>query len=330
MQKPDMPPMRLASEVEDALSGYDAEQRPVVALESTVLSHGLPFPDNLEAMRGMCASLREAGAIPAVIAVAGGQVVIGADENLLQELARAESVGKINLSNMATALARGALGATTVAASLWIAASQGIRVFVTGGIGGRHRPSKRTEHDVSSDLHALSRFPVLTVCAGVKSILDVVGTRETLETLGVPIIGYRADTLPLFISPPGDAPVDERIDRPELIARVARLHWSLGGAGVLATVPCPADVAIPSNIIEKLLAEIENEMPEEIARDGRRATPWLLRAMDERTDGASRAANIALLLNNARVGGQIATHIARAGREADISTDRARAYREPI
>jgi pseudouridine-5'-phosphate glycosidase len=316
-------PIVVAPEVEEALSSYE-RTLPVVALETAVVSHGLPFPDNIRVTQQMMAAVREAGAVPAVIALAGGKIHVGADDDLIQELARAESVRKVNLSNFAPILAAGELGGTTVAATVRVARIMGITVFVTGGIGGRHRPTSATAHDVSADLPALSNTRVLTVCSGVKSILDVAGTREMLETLGVPVIGVGCDTLPLFISPPSVYPVDARADDPKKVAEIARTHWAIGGQGLLATVPCPGDIAIDAERVNALLAEIEAELPEEVARDGRKATPWILRALDERTDGASRAANIALLVNNARVGGAISVAINDLDRHDDVTSERRR------
>jgi len=289
---------------EEARTARD-EGRPLVALESTVIAHGLPHPDNLEVTAAMMAAVREAGATPALIAIDGGRLVVGAGEELLQRLARSVEVTKTNLGNLAVVLGRGGLGATTVAGTLRVAALAGIRVFATGGIGGRHRPLPSSQHDVSSDLEALRIFPCITVSAGVKSILDVAGTREELETRGVPVIGYRTNFMPLFFSPPGHTGLDSRIETPTEAARVARLHWATGGGGLLLTVPCPENLAIPAEELEPLMEEIEHAMPADIAGT-RGATPWVLSRLDQATGGRTRAANKALLVQNARVAAQVA------------------------
>jgi pseudouridylate synthase len=277
-----------------------------VALESTVIAHGLPRPWNLDSARACERAVRESGAEPATVAIVAGTPRVGITDEELVELASREDVAKVSLQNLGAVAARGEWGATTVSATLHLSARAGIRVFATGGIGGVHRGAEMS-FDLSADLLALSRTPVITVCAGAKSILDLPKTLETLETLGVPVVGYGTNELPAFYSRSSGLRVALRADSPEQVADLASAHWALGlSSAVLVTVPCPEEVAIPA-------AEIEAAIDEALlgaATDGIRGsalTPYLLSHVAAATSGRSLKANLALLENNARVAGRIAS-----------------------
>jgi len=287
-----------------------AARRPVVALESTVIAHGLPRPTNLETARLLEADIREAGAMPATIAIADGAAVVGADDALLERLANEPDVRKVSTRDLAPLLARGragGLGATTVAATVEIAAAAGIAVFATGGIGGVHRGAERTL-DVSADLGALARRPVCVVCAGAKLILDLPKTLEVLETLGVPIIGFGTDELPAFYVRSSGLPLVYRVDDAMAAAQIVRAQLERG-AGVLVTVPIPTEAALDR-------AEMEREVDAALAAaeraevSGAALTPFLLGRMSDTTSGRTLAANVALLRNNARVAAAIAQRLA--------------------
>jgi pseudouridylate synthase len=277
----------------------------VVALESTVIAHGLPAPENLTTALGCEAEVRRSGAIPATMAIVAGEPLIGLSEEQLRELAGRGDVVKVNLANMAEVVSRRRWGATTVAASLHLAAGAGIRVFATGGIGGVHRGAEKS-FDLSADLLALSRYPVVTVCAGAKAILDLPRTMEVLETLGVPVIGYGTEELPAFYSRSSGLPVDCRVETAAEVAAIARAHWGLGfTTGILVVAPVPAVDEIPADeigaVIDEALAAAESE-----GVTGKAVTPYLLARIARRTDGRSLRANVSLLRNNAQIAGQIA------------------------
>jgi len=227
--------------VADAL----AAGRPVVALESTVISHGMPYPANIETALSLEAVVRDAGAVPATIAVIDGRIRVGlSDDQLLRLANKQEPVRKLSRRDLAIALAQGGLGATTVAATMIAAAMAGIRVFATGGIGGVHRDGQHT-FDVSADLYELAKTPVVVVCAGAKSILDIGLTLEVLETHGVPVLGYRTDQFPAFYCAASEHPVDARVDTPEEVARICRIKWDMGLAGgVVVANPVPDEHAL--------------------------------------------------------------------------------------
>jgi pseudouridine-5'-phosphate glycosidase len=285
-------------------------RRGVVALESTVIAHGLPRPRNLETARQLEGDVREAGAVPATICLADGLVVVGAADALLARLANDDGVAKISTRDLAPFLARlpaDGLGATTVAATAEIAARAGIEVFATGGIGGVHRGAERTM-DVSADLLALAAHPVVVVCAGAKLVLDLAKTLEQLETLGIPVIGYQTSELPAFYVRSSGLPVPHRVDDPVAAARIARLQFDRG-AGMLVCVPIPAANALPR-------AELEREIDAALAAAenagirGSEVTPYLLARLGDASSGRTLEANIALLRNNARVAAAIATALA--------------------
>jgi pseudouridine-5'-phosphate glycosidase len=288
------------------------QHRAVVALESTVIAHGLPFPHNLETARACETAVRESGAEPATIGIIAGQPTIGLTQDQVQTLASRDDVAKVNLSNLGACLAQNRWGATTVASTLHFAQMAGIKVFATGGIGGVHRRAEMS-FDISADLNALSRYPGITVCAGAKAILDLPKTMEVLETLGVPVIGYQTDELPAFYSRSSGINLDLRADSPEEVAAIAAKHWQLGfPTSVLVVAPISSEAEVPAN-------EINHEIEEALlAADaagisGKAVTPFLLSRIATRTDGRALRANIALLRNNAKIAGEIARALCQSG-----------------
>jgi pseudouridylate synthase len=281
-----------------------------VALESTVIAHGLPAPHNLELARDCEAIVRAAGAEPATIGIVAGQTVIGLDDEQLRAMAARNDVAKVNLSNLAQVLTEAKWGATTVAASLCLAHRAGLRVFATGGIGGVHRGAGES-FDISADLTALARFPLITVCAGAKAILDLPKTMEALETLGVPVVGYQTNELPAFYSRTSGINLDIRADTPAQIATLANTHWELGNTSAILVVnPVPEadEILAPeiADVIEESLAAAQQQ-----SISGKAVTPFLLKRIAENTQGRSLQANLALLKNNARLAAEIACELAR-------------------
>ncbi len=288
--------------------------RAIVALESTVIAHGLPAPHNLETARACEEEVRQAGALPATIGVVAGQPVIGLDEDQLQSIASRNDVAKVNLANLASVVAGKKWGATTVASSLHLANRVGVKVFATGGVGGAHRGASDT-FDISADLAALSRYPMITVCAGAKAILDLPKTMEILETMGVPVIGYRTDELPAFYSRSSGLPLDLRCDEPEQIANVALTHWRMGfTGGLLVVVPLPVEDEVPANELKDAIDEALAAATEQ-GISGKAVTPFLLSRIAAKTAGRALRANIALLKNNARIAGAIAVALANKEKE---------------
>jgi pseudouridine-5'-phosphate glycosidase len=291
----------------DAVNMAVRERRAVVALESTVIAHGLPRPVNIETAREMEAVVREAGAMPATIAVLNGRIYYGLAPGDLERVGTDERIGKASLRDLPMLLARGGSGATTVSATAYLAAQADINVFATGGIGGVHRGWEGTM-DISADLPALAQNSVVTVCAGAKSVLDLPATLEWLETHGVPVLGYRTDYFPAFYSPMTDPPlpVDIRVESAQEVADIFFMRRRLGfQGGVLLCVPIPDDAAIPHAEIEAVTAEALREAETQGVK-GRAVTPFLLQALSKATEGRSLAANRALLLNNARVAAEVA------------------------
>ncbi len=283
--------------------------RPIVALESTVISHGLPFPHNLDLARAMEDEVRSQGAQSATIGVVAGVPTVGMSDAEVMHFAQASGVLKLSRRDIAYAVAMGRDGATTVAATMALAAAAGIHVFATGGIGGVHRGAEET-WDVSGDLTELARTPVLVVCAGAKSILDLPATLEYLETVGVPVLGLRTDEFPAFYSASSGLPIPARVETPEQAAAVWRAHREHGGGGgMLLTVPPPADLALARDEID---GAIERALAKAKAAGvrGQAVTPFLLAAVAEETHGESMRTNIALLRQNARVAAQLARAIA--------------------
>lgn len=284
--------------------------RAVVALESTVIAHGLPAPHNLELARTCERLVHAGGAQPATIGIIAGEPVIGLSEGQVIELASRQDVVKVNLSNLAQTMTSGRWGATTVAATMQLAAHVGIRVFATGGIGGVHRGASDS-FDISADLTALSRFPLIVVCAGAKAILDLPKTLEVLETLGVPVIGFQTDELPAFYSRTSGIRLDLRADDPAEIAAIARTHWELGNSSaVLVTVPIPEDDEVPAAEIAASIDEAIDQAGQQNI-SGKAVTPFLLSRIAERTSGRSLNANLSLLKNNAQLATEIAVSLGK-------------------
>jgi pseudouridine-5'-phosphate glycosidase len=285
----------------------DAGQ-PIVALESTVISHGLPYPQNLELAHAMEAEVRAGGAVPATVGVAAGVPTVGMSSEQIERFAQSSDVLKLSRRDIAYAVALRRDGATTVAATMTLAAQAGVSVFASGGIGGVHRGA-RESWDVSGDLTELARTPVLVVCAGAKAILDLPATLEYLETAGVPVLGLTTDEFPAFYSASSGLPIPARIETVAEAAATWRAHRALGGAGVLLAVPPPPEVALPRGEID---AAIERALARAAAASvrGQAVTPFLLSAVAEETHGESMRTNIALLRQNARVAAQMARELA--------------------
>ncbi|HEY7984308.1 MAG TPA: pseudouridine-5'-phosphate glycosidase [Ktedonobacterales bacterium] len=293
--------LRIAPEVAAAL----AQGRAVVALESTVIAHGLPYPENVAVARAMEAAIRAEGAVPATVAILDGRIRVGLEDAALERLGTATGVRKASRRDIAAALADGALAATTVAGTLVCAALAGVRFFATGGIGGVHRGAQAT-FDISADLPELGRAPVVTVCAGAKLVLDLRLTLEYLETQGVPVLGYQTDELPAFYVRASGLPLTQRADDPRQVAVMARALWSNGlGAGMVVACPIPAEHALPREEIEAAIAAALQAADDQGVR-GAAVTPFLLAHLAQATHGASVAANRALLLNNAALAARFA------------------------
>jgi pseudouridine-5'-phosphate glycosidase len=291
----------VAPEVAEAV----AAGRPVVALETTVVTHGLPPPEGLQAAAAMEKAVRAAGAIPALIGILNGQVRVGLPAEDLQRLCATPDVVKVNPGNLAATAASGRVGATTVAATLAIAHHAGIGVLATGGIGGVHRDVMETG-DVSADLIALARFPVAVVCSGAKSVLDLPRTLEALETFGVPVYGVGTDHFPAFHRRDSGLPLDQRFDRIDDVAAAIRAHRGLGlNTGLVIANPVPEADEMPRELYERALAQAQTDATREGVR-GRAVTPFLLDRMRALTGGRSVATNRALLVDNARVAGELA------------------------
>ena len=298
--------VRIAEQVKRALE----DRAPIVALESTVIAHGLPHPLNLETALASEAVVRQHGAMPATIGIVGGVPTIGLSEDEIRIFAAGQTrdgrvIEKVGLNNLASVTVRGGWGATTVASTLRLAHAANVRVVSTGGIGGVHRGAAQT-FDVSADLIALGNTPVICVCAGAKSILDLPKTREYLETIGVPVLGYGTEEFPAFYSRDSGLPVDARIETPEEAADIAERHWRMGGGNaVLVCVPVPVEFEIPGSDIERASAEAIETADRQGIR-GKTLTPFLLAQLEELTGGNSLAANRALLTSNAGVAARIA------------------------
>ncbi len=276
---------------------------PVVALESTVITHGLPRPQNLQLARDMERAVREESATPATIAFLDGELHIGLNENELERLSNEKETYKVGPRDFATVIVEEACGGTTVAGTMLACKHAGIKVFATGGIGGVHRESS---FDVSADLQALATIPMIVVCAGAKAILDLPATLEYLETMGVPVVGYKTDDFPAFYSRESGLEVSVKIESPEDIVEFAREHWGAGlQSAVLVANPLPAGEAIPKSEMEPLIEQASKEAKEK-GIHGKEVTPFLLQRINELTKGKSMRANLALLLNNARLAAQIA------------------------
>ncbi len=290
--------MIIKSEVRAALE----TNQPVVALESTVIAHGLPRPQNLNTATRLEEIVRGGGAVPATIAMLSGEARVGLENSDLELLAYNDDIRKLSVRDLAIASARGWHGATTVASTMQIAYRADIRVFATGGIGGVHRG---TLPDVSADLPELARTPMIVVCSGAKIVLDLPATREWLETNSVTVVGYECDELPAFYSRASGLPIDVRCDSPDEVVSIYHAQRELGlSSALLVTVPVPLEAEVEAALLESVLTgSLDQAEREKIA--GRDVTPFLLARMAERSEGATLRANIALLENNARIGAQI-------------------------
>lgn len=276
---------------------------PVVALESAVITHGLPRPENFNLARGMEAVVRENGALPATIALFEGKIQVGMTDSEVETLANLDDVHKISLRDFGPAISKAWSGGTTVAATLFAASQVGIRVFATGGIGGVHRGQP---FDISADLQQLGNTPMIVVCAGAKSILDLPATLEVLETQGVPVIGYQTDGFPAFYSRESGLPVDQRVESPEEVVQIALSSWGAGlRSAILLVVPPPEAYALPAEVVESAIQTALEEATT-AGIHGSAITPFLLGRISQLTEGESLSANIALLRHNAKIAAQVA------------------------
>jgi pseudouridylate synthase len=278
-------------------------ERPIVALESTVISHGLPHPRNLDTAQRLEQIVREGGAIPATIAMFDGEIFAGLNHEQLEFLATDDNIRKLSRRDLAIAAAQKQNGATTVATTTLIAHQAGINVFATGGIGGVHRGFSA---DVSADLAELGRTPIIVVCSGAKAILDLPATREWLETFGVAVLGWHCDKMPAFYSAASDLDVDERVESANDVSRIADARKELGlNSAILVTVPIPKEYEIESAEVESLIAAALSAADTN-GISGKRLTPFLLNELSQKSGGKTLAANVALLENNARIAAEIA------------------------
>jgi pseudouridine-5'-phosphate glycosidase len=293
--------LKLSPEIEAAFTANAP-----VALESTVIAHGLPRPTNLETARSLERSVRDTGCTPATVAILNGELRVGLNTQELEFLATNNDIKKVSIRDLPIAVAERWNGATTVASTCWIAHRAGIRVFATGGIGGVHRG---TLPDISADLPQLSQTPIVVVCSGAKIVLDLPATREWLETNGVTVVGYQCDEMPAFYSRKSGLPVDTRVESPEDVARIFKAQQLLGvSSALLVTVPVPEEFEVPLESVESVLSDALLQA-ERTSISGRELTPFLLSQMASSSDGATLSANIALLENNARVAAEIAKAI---------------------
>ena len=290
--------------------------RPVVAMESTLITHGLPWPVNLETALACEAAIRAAGAIPATIAILHGVPTVGLDQLQLEELARSTTARKASRRDLGVCVGSKALAGTTVSATMALAHAVGIRVFATGGIGGAHRPPAPA-FDISADLVELGRTPVLVVCAGAKSILDLPRTLEILETLGVPVLGYRTDVFPTFYTAGGDLPVSARVESASEAASIFQAHCQLGGSGVLLANPLPNADAIPLDDFERARAIAESEA----VVTGAKLTPYLLKRIAELLGPPVLEANKKLIVANAKLAAEVAVELKNRGFTAEEEED---------
>ena len=298
--------IQYTTEVKDGI----ATGRPIVALESTVLTHGLPRPHNLQLVHDMEQAVRDNGATPATIGFLDGKLHIGLNDSELEKLANADDVYKVGPRDFATVLAKMAHGGTTVAGTMLVCKHANLKVFATGGIGGVHRDAP---FDISADLQALATIPMIVICAGAKAILDIPATLEYLETMSVPVVGYGTDEFPAFYSRESGLEVSVRLDSPQDIIAFAKAHWDAGlQSAILVANPVPETESIPKSEMEPYITQASHEAHTQ-GIHGKAVTPFLLSRISELTGGKSMHANLALLLNNAR----LAAGIAKAMRVLD-------------
>jgi len=282
------------------------KKQALVALESTVITHGMPYPENYKLACDMESEVKAQGAVPATVAVLKGVVQAGLTPEELESLATGSEMVKISPRDFAPSMVHKRSGGTTVAGTLAVAQAVGIRVFATGGIGGVHRGAP---FDVSTDLTMLAQTPLVVVCAGAKAILDLPATLEKLETLGVPVVGYQTDDFPAFYSRTSGLPVSARAESPAEVAAIARTHWAMGmSSAVLVVQPPPEDVAMEAGVVEEAIQEALDECERQKIH-GQAVTPFILRRVSELTHGSSLRANLALLLNNAHLAAEVAKEL---------------------
>ncbi len=293
-------------EVKEAIQ----EGKAVVALESTIISHGMPYPKNVETALTVESIIRENGAVPATIAIMDGRLKVGLSRDEIEALGKSHDVVKASRRDIPFILAKGLTGATTVASTMIIASLAGIKIFATGGIGGVHRGAQET-FDISADLQELSKTDVAVICAGAKSILDIGLTLEYLETQGVPVVGFGTDELPAFYTSKSGFGVDYRVDTPKELAQALKAKWDLGlrGGAVIAN-PIPEEYEMDPAVINKAIDTAVKES-EEKGIKGKESTPFLLAKVKELTEGASLDSNIQLVYNNAKIGAQIAVELSK-------------------
>jgi pseudouridine-5'-phosphate glycosidase len=299
-----MSDLHYSEEVQVALH----ENQPLVGLETAVVTHGLPYPTNIELAQAMERAIREEGAIPATVGVLGGKAQVGLNEEDIQLLAQDREVIKVSRRDFSRAATKKLNGGTTVAGTLTALHKAGIAIMATGGIGGVHR---KAPFDVSADLPTLAQTPVMVVCAGAKSILDLPATLEMLETLSIPVVGYQTSVFPAFYARSSGLPVTAQVEDPDEAANIAKSHWGMGiQSGVLLAVPPPIDVALPERQMGDAVKRALNEAEKQKIH-GQAVTPFLLKRVSELTGKASIKANLGLLLNNARVAAQVAVKLAK-------------------
>lgn len=302
------PYLSISPEIEKAL----AEGKPVVALESTILSHGMPFPENVEFSHKVEEIVRGEGAIPATTAIIGGKLKVGLTADELDLMCRAENVGKVSRRDVAVYLATGKTGATTVATTMMLAEMAGIKVFATGGIGGVHRGAELT-FDISADLQELAATKVAVICAGAKSLLDIPKTLEYLETMGVPVLGMGTEDFPAFYCRKSGCKADAKIDTPAEMAKILQTKWALGlKGGVVIGNPIPAEYELDYDEMEAVINHAL-EAAKEANIHGKDTTPFLLSHIKDYTKGVSFASNLQLAYNNARIASRIAIELAKLG-----------------
>ena len=293
--------MDISTEVQQALK----TGQPVVALESTIISHGMPYPQNLETAHAVENIIREESAVPATIAIMNGRIKIGLSQHELEQFAKHTNQLKVSRRDLPLVLSQKQSGGTTVAATMICAKLAGIAVFVTGGIGGGHRENEKTM-DISADLMELAQTNVAVVCAGIKSILDIPRTLEYLETQGVPVIGYKTEDFPAFYTPASGSLVQSRLDTPEEIAHCMKIKWELGlDGGIVIGNPVQQEDAMDEAIIQQAISAALTDAAEQ-GIEGKDVTPFLLERINQLTEGKSLKSNIALVCNNARLGAKIA------------------------
>ncbi|NOT49191.1 MAG: pseudouridine-5'-phosphate glycosidase [Acidobacteria bacterium] len=292
----------------EEVSGALHFDRPVVALESTVIAHGLPYPQNIETAYKLERIVRDNGATPATIGIFDGEISVGLSDDQIEQLATAEDVKKISRRDLPIAAARNYLGATTVASTSFIAHSAGIKVFATGGIGGVHRGDLP---DISADLPELAHTPILVVCSGAKIVLDLPATREWLETHGIPVLGWHCSAMPAFYSRSSGLDVDQRVDSAREVAAIVKARDEQGMKNaILLTVPVPDQAEMPLDKVDTMVSDAIKKAEKEGIR-GKDITPFLLSQMSEMSEGKTLAANIALLENNARIAAEVSLRIER-------------------